>query len=289
MAIFPPVDTKNATSVAVFVTQKFKRLHPEAETEWLARLFHEVEAFFLGRHPDYGAADLRYHDLEHTLQATTCLTLLLEGRHNTAVAPRLSARQFELAIAAVLLHDTGYLKLRSDKTGTGAKYTSYHVLRSCVFAAAYLPTLGANDLEIDAVLGAISCTGPTREISHVQFREPSGRIIGNALATADYLGQMAAADYPDKLESLFEEFRESDDFLHMPPARRVFKSASDLINRTPAFWQKFVLRKLEIDCQSMFRFLAQPYPDGPNAYLDAVEKNITEIQRRTANPTIGVS
>jgi hypothetical protein len=222
------------------------------------------------------------------LQATACLTLILEGRQAAGVSPPLTARNFELAISAVLLHDTGYLKLRSDKLGTGAKYTSYHVLRSCAFAAAYLPTLGANDLEVEVVIGAISCTGPSKEINHVQFREPIGRVIGSALATADYLGQMAAADYPAKLESLFNEFRESDDFLHVPPARRVFKSAADLMARTPAFWAKFVWRKLEVDCQSMFQFLAVPYPDGANPYLEAVEKNIAEISRCASQPPIGV-
>jgi len=289
MAIFPPVDTKDATDVAAFVTQAFRRMFPGSSVDWLAALFREVPAFFAGQHPDYAAADLRYHDLEHTLQATACLTLLLEGRHQSEVLPRLGTRHFELAMAAVLLHDTGYLKLRSDKVGTGAKYTFYHVLRSCAFAASYLPTLGANDLEIDVVLGAISCTGPTKELNHVHFREPIGRMIGNALATADYLGQMAAPDYPDRLEGLFSEFQESDEFLHVPPARRAFKSAADLILRTPAFWRKFVLRKLEVDCQAMFRFLAHPYPNGSNPYLQAVENNIAEISRRAAHPAIGVS
>ena len=49
--------------------------------------------------------------------------------------PKLNPRLFELAVAAVLLHDSGYLKLRSDNVGTGAKYTYCHVLRSCSFAA----------------------------------------------------------------------------------------------------------------------------------------------------------
>jgi hypothetical protein len=289
MAFFPPVDTKDATCVASFVTEKFSRMYPGAELAWLNKLFGDVQAFFEGKHPDYAAADLRYHDFEHTLQATACLTLLLEGRHASGVTPRLAVREFEMAISAVLLHDTGYLKLRSDKLGTGAKYTSYHVLRSCAFAASYLPTIGANDLEVEVVIGAISCTGPSKEINHVQFREPIGRVIGSALATADYLGQMAAADYPAKLESLFNEFRESDDFLHIPASRRVFNSAAELMARTPAFWEKFVSRKLEVDCQAMFRFLATPYPNGANPYLQAVEKNIAEIVRLTAaQPPIGV-
>jgi len=280
--MLPPVDSKNAGAVARYVEGTFATLYPGASLAWLKTLFTDIERLFLGRHPDYAPVDLGYHDLEHTLQACICITHLLEGRHLAKVEPRIDARHFELAVSAVLLHDAGYLKLRSDNVGTGAKYTFCHVLRSCAFAASYLPTLGANDYEVESVLGAINCTGPTKEISRLHFRDPIERIIGCALATSDYLAQMAAADYPDELDTLFNEFQESDDFIHLPANRRAFKSAEDLKLRTPIFWQKFVKPKLESDFQAMYRFLARPYPHGPNPYLDAVEKNIAKIKRRSA-------
>lgn len=280
--MFPPVDTKDASAVAAFVRKKFSSMYPHASLVWLESIIRDVVALYSGKHPEYAAIDIGYHDLEHTLQATVCLTLILEGRHIARVEPNLTPRQFELALSAVLLHDAGYLKLRSDTSGTCAKYTFCHVLRSCAFAAAYLPALGANDYEVEAVLGAINCTGPTKQVSRLYFREPVERIIGCALATADYLGQMAADDYPDELEILFHEFEESDDFIHLPPARRAFKSSADLVERTPLFWVKFVQPKLESDFQALYRFLARPYPHGPNPYLEAVEKNIAKIKRRAA-------
>jgi hypothetical protein len=278
--MFPPVDTKSATAVESFVEGKFAAMFAGASLTWLRRIFRDIEILFVGRHPDYAAVDLRYHDLEHTLQATVCITLLLEGRHAADVEPKVDARQFELALSAVLLHDSGYLKLRSDNIGTGAKYTFCHVLRSCAFTASYLPTLGATDIEVEAVLTAINCTGPTKEISRLHFRDPVERIIGCALATADYLGQMAAVDYPDELEILFEEFRESDDFIHLPASRRAFRTAAELIESTPDFWRNLVLPKLESDFQAVYRFLARPYPHGPNPYLDAVERNMVKIRKR---------
>lgn len=280
LARFPLVETKDPRAIAAVTEEKFAAMYPGARATWLRRLFRDVEDLFGGRHPDYGAVDLRYHDFEHTLQATLCLVLLLEGRHAAGATPALNARQFELAVASVLLHDSGYLKLRSDAVGTGAKYTFCHVLRSCAFAATYLPTLGANDHEVEAVLGAINCTGPTKEISRLYFREPYEKIMGCSLATADFLGQMAAADYPDELEILFHEFQESDNFIHLPPARRVFKSCQELKERTPLFWSKLVHPKLEGDYQAVYRFLAHPYPHGRNLYLEAVEKNMATIQQR---------
>jgi hypothetical protein len=278
--MFPPVDTKNAPAVAAFTGRKFAGMYPGADLVWLQTMFQDIENLFTGRHPEYAPIDLRYHDLEHTLQATVCLVLVLEGRHGAGVEPRLNARQFELGLSAVLLHDAGYMRLRSDTVGTGAKYTFCHVLRSCAFAASYLPNLGANDYEVEGVLGAINCTGPTKEISRLRFREPFERVIGCALATADFLGQMAATDYPDELGILFDEFQESDDFIHLPPSRRAFMTAEDLVERTPVFWKEFVQPKLEGDFQAVYRFLARPYPHGPNPYLVAVEKNIAKIKRR---------
>lgn len=280
--LFPRVDTKNPVAVAALVRETFARLFPGNATAWFERIFDDVETLFAGRHPDYAPVDLRYHDLEHTLQATVCLTLLLEGCQASGDEPRITARQFELATASVLLHDAGYLKLRSDTAGTGAKYTFCHVLRSCSFAASYLPALGATEPEVGGVLGAINCTGPTKEISRLHFRDPVERFIGCALATADYLGQMAAPDYPDELEILFNEFVESDNYVHLPAERRMFKSAADLIARTPAFWRKLVLPKLERDFEGVYRYLAAPYPNGHNAYLDAVERNIAIIEARAA-------
>lgn len=281
-AAFPPVDTKDAAAVQALVEAKFAAMYPGASLSWLQTLFRDIDGLFCGRHPDYSPVDLKYHDLEHTLQATVCLTLMLEGRHLAGVEPVVGARHFELALSAILLHDAGYLRLRSDVVGTGAKYTFCHVLRSCAFAASYLPGLGANDHEVEAVLGAISCTGPSKDISRLYFREPVERIIGCAVTTADYLGQMAASDYPDELDILYLEFKESDDFVHLAPARRAFKSVQHLKEQTPLFWKKFVKRKLESDFLAVYRFLASPYPHGPNPYLDAVERNIAKIERRNA-------
>jgi len=274
------INTKDPIAVAAHVKARFKAMHPQANTRFLGRLFKDITAIFSGDHPDYQANDLRYHDFEHTLQATVCLVALLEGRHRAGTEPRLSPRQTELAIASALLHDSGYQRHRSDKSGTGAKYTFMHVLRSCSFAATYLPTLGVTLSEISGVLGAIRCTGPTSKINELTFQNPTERFIGCALATADYLGQMAAADYPDELGYLYAEFKESYDYFNVSSKDRVFKSAAALRQNTPAFWRKLVLPKLEKDFENVYRYLASPYPHGANPYIQAVEANIAKIERR---------
>lgn len=124
--------------------------------------------------------------------------------------------------------------------------------------------------------------GPNSEIGRLRFRDPVGRVVGCALGTADYLGQLSDPEYRDKLGELYREFRESDDFSNVPQERRVFGSENDLVLRTPGFWENFVKPKLEKDFQRVYRYLARPFPSGKNDYLEAVEANLARIDRRVA-------
>ena len=277
--MIPPVDTKDPVAVARFVRQKQAEIYGKGKSRWLDRVYKHVTGMFSGQHPDYAAIDLHYHDFEHTLQATVCLVLILEGRHRARSLPRLKVRQFELAVAAILLHDIGYLHLRSDRSGTGAKYTFIHELRSNAYAASYLPTLGTTEQEVAIVVAAISSTGPKSNIRRIEFSDEIARFIACAVTTADYLAQMAAPDYLEQLPSLHAEFQESYDFFGTPKAKRYSKSAHDLIRRTPQFWNKLVLPKLKRDFEGVYHFLASPYPLGANPYLDAIEANLAKLKR----------
>jgi hypothetical protein len=276
------INTTSAPAIAAAAQAAFRKMFPRASTGIIDRLFFDVRRMFTGHYLDYQAADLYYHNFEHTLQAALCFVHLLRGRHGTRAQPRLTPRQAELGLASVLMHDTGYLKLRSDRAGTGAKYTHVHVLRSCAFAATYLPTVGVTPHELKGVLGAIRCTGPNSRIKQIHFNSRIEELVGCALATADYLAQMAAPDYPDKLEVLFNEFHEADAFANMPPGQREYKSSDQLVAQTPAFWRKTVLPLLKTEYQGLYRFFAHPYPHGPNPYLLAVERNIETVKARIA-------
>src|SRR5215203_3033328 len=132
--MFPPVVTKDPTAVEVEVQAAFVNLFPTGDRLFVPQVFGWAIECFTGKYRDYQPIDAQYHDFEHTLQGTLCLARLLWGRHEAGVEPRVSQKQFELSILAILFHDTGYLKKRSDEQGTGAKYTYTHVGRSADFA-----------------------------------------------------------------------------------------------------------------------------------------------------------
>ncbi len=276
----PPhaINTKDPAAVCAHARTVFAELGWAASTPFVERLFREVTRFFEGRHPDYLAIDMQYHSYEHTLQATVCLVDIVRGRQRAGASPSLTRRDAELALAAVLLHDTGYLKRKDDIEGTGAKYTLVHEHRSCDFASEYLPAIGATPDEIEDICAGIRCTGPRNRIGVQVFRRPEAKLVACILVTADYLAQMSAPGYPDKLLILFREFEEAFDHDGIPAEKRPYQSGQELLRKTPDFWHKVVQPMLETDAQGQVNFLS--ITGQPNPYLDAVEANVAEIQRR---------
>lgn len=282
--MFSPVDTRSPAAVEQAVAALYRELFPQGNAQFVAEVFQWTVDCFEGRYAEFQAIDARYHDFEHTLQGTLCMARLLAGRRRSGVQPGLNQRQVELGLAGILLHDTGYLKVRNDREGTGAKYTLTHVNRSCEFAARLLGEKGFRADEISAVQQMIRCTGVNVDLATIPFASEAIRTTGFALGTADLLGQMAAADYVDKLPVLFAEFEECARFnAGRSAAVGTFASAEELMRKTPAFWEHYVLPKLERDFAAVYHFLNDPWPDGPNWYLQRIAENIERLKRQLVN------
>jgi hypothetical protein len=278
--MFHPVDTQVPGEVEAQVQSLYLKLFPNAERAFVPRSFAWFMECFEGRFDDYQPIDALYHDVEHTLQGTLCLARLLYNRHRAQAAPELTERMFQLAILAILFHDTGYLKKRGDTEGTGAKYTPIHVGRSAAFAREFLLKKSFPDTEIRIIQNLISCTGINADVQSIPFGNDLERTLGYALTTADLLGQMAATDYVDKLPVLYQEFAEAARYDGESKAPRyVFKSPEDLMRNTPAFWENYVLPRINNDFRQLYRFLSDPYPDGPNVYLEKIEANISRLRQ----------
>jgi len=282
--MYPQVDTKNPAAVEKEVQAVYRAMFPQGNASFVPTAFGWVKDCFAGGYKDYQASDARYHDLEHTLQGTLCMARLLHGRHLADARPTITQRMFELGLLAILLHDTGYLKKKNDTGGTGAKYTFTHVTRSVGFAEEFLAEKGLPIKEILSVQNMIRCTGVNADLTRIPFQGELEKIIGFALGTADLLGQMAAEDYVDKLPILYSEFAEAvrytKDRSHFIAA---FSSAADLMQRTPMFWDKYVQRKMERDFGGLYRFLNDPYPSGPNSYLERIEANMARLREKSVS------
>jgi hypothetical protein len=272
------VNTENPTAVAEALKAIFAVSGGEGSFFLIERAVDGVSKMFGGEYPGYQAIDMEYHDLDHTLQVTLCMAHLLEGRGKTPDKPVLGIRDRELAIVAALIHDTGFLKEAGDDTGTGAKYTFVHEKRSCAFARKYLPELGFTKPEVEDICSAVMCTGPRNSISNVSFQRDEARVIALLLVTSDYLAQMSAADYLEKLPRLYLEFVEAFERDGVPPEMRPYQSLKQLMEMTSEFWKNFVLPLLDGEAEGVYRYLT---PEGmPNPYIDAVEQNLAVLERR---------
>jgi hypothetical protein len=98
------------------------------------------------------------------------------------------------------------------------------------------------------------------------------------LVTADYLAQMSADDYLDKLPKLFLEFEEAFEDGGIPVEERPYKSLRELLEKSPGFWYNYVRPLLETEAGGAYRYLA--VGDQPNSYLDAVEANMVKLKKR---------
>jgi hypothetical protein len=96
---------------------------------------------------------------------------------------------------------------------------------------------------------------------------------------------MSARDYVDKLPVLYLEFAEAARLDEKQPSRIAsFASAEELMRNTPMFWEKYVLPKINSDFGKAYVFLNDPYPNGPNPYLQRVEENLARLRQKLAAP-----
>jgi len=278
------VDTKDLQAVRRVVAEIYRELFPSGHGDFVQNAFQWATDAFGGKYSDFQKIDAKYHDLEHTMQGTLAFSRLLRGYHRGRATPSLTQRAFELGLLAILLHDTGYLKRQSDTEGTGAKYTLVHVSRSADFAAVLLTEKGFTPAEIKSVQNMIRCTGVNADLASIPFSSDLERVVGYALATADLVGQMAAPDYIEKLEILYQEFEESNRYAGKPKGPGMFQSAAELRSRTPQFWESYVRPKIDKDFRGLYRFLEDPV--GRNPYISRIEANIARLQQ---NPRTAVA
>ncbi|HEY3761044.1 MAG TPA: hypothetical protein VGN23_04795 [Verrucomicrobiae bacterium] len=271
--------TNDPAAVAEEVQAVYLLMFPDGDAQFIPKSFQWTTDVFTGRYPGYQAVDAHYHDLEHTLQGTLCMARILRGRFLAKPSLTLPRRVVELGILAILLHDTGYLKKTGDAGGTGAKYTAVHVARSADFAAELLGENKFDAREIASVQNMICCTGVDALLKVIPFQSDAERIIGLCLGAADLLGQMAADDYIEKLPVLYSEFSEAiRSSIQKNNVVSMFSSARDLLNKTPDFWEHYVKTKLDRDFGGQHRYLNDPFPAGPNLYMEKIEANVRKLR-----------
>jgi hypothetical protein len=206
--LFYLIDTGDAECVLREVRHIISLIHPDYDFHSLDHVFRDIQMLYNGLYPGYNKCNTEYHDLKHTLDVLLTLArlmhgLFLEGR-------TFSKRVIELGLLGALMHDTGYIQTEDDSEGTGAKYTKVHVERSIEFTKKYCAA--NNFLKIDSHMccNIVAATHQSLEHSDIPFESDEERLMGKALYSSDFLGQMADRYYVEKLLFLYNEFVEGD-------------------------------------------------------------------------------
>jgi hypothetical protein len=288
VALLPPSMNHDQDPLTMFhpqihraTTELVHRVVQEAFGEEQTILFSNLLKFsfdlYHGNTLWFQACDTAFHDFDHTMQATAAAADLLAAHRKKPVIAVLSQRDWELTIAAMILHDSGYLKRRDDVEGSGAKYSSIHVGRSCFHAWDILPPFGFSRDELRQIQNAICATGISVRMNELPFRDSREWLIGAIVATGDMLGQMAAEDYPERLASLYLEFREASAFSRLQMASfATHKSLLELLEGTEKFYHGYVMHVLDHEWKAVYRLLDDSH--GCNPYIDRIRTNIARVK-----------
>ncbi len=270
-----------------FVKNTFTSHFLGKSTIFLEQAFERIQDLFEGRYPGYQHSDTAYHDFKHTCEATVAVVRILDGHIKSGKFPAVSSRDFELIIAAISLHDTGFIKQVGDNEGTGAKYTLTHVKRSQKVAANFLPEFGLTVDEITFIQLLIDCTGVKIDVDNLPFYKDQERFLGRVLGTGDILGQMAAPDYPERLSRLYEEFKEAAAYSKDSGSWiDNYHNAEDLMRKTRDFYEVYVKQLLETQWGGVHRALLHHFSDGKNHYLQSIEANLDHIEQKVQTTAI---
>lgn len=278
------VQVSNPGAVRDAVHALFGEAFPSTSFDKLWLAFYDFERLFTGRFPEYKGCDTTYHDVQHTLDMTLALARLVAGYERSAEpAEKLGARRAQMAIVTSLFHDAGYIRHRErDKDfNNGAEFTLYHVSRSADFLRRYLPEIGlAQDVAIASII--VHFTGYELDLDSIELDDPRDVICGHLIGTADLMAQMADRCYLEKCrDRLYKEFVVGGVAVESaePGEYMVrYKSGTDLLKKTPMFYQQVMRDRLHRKFNSVYRYIEVLY-DGRNPYIDAIRKNITHLVR----------
>lgn len=279
-----PTDVRNA------VHGIFRQAFPGSAFDVLWIAFHDFERLFRGNLEDYVGCDTVYHDIQHTLDMTLAMARLLAGYEKTAApADRLGFDRAVVGLIAALFHDAGYIRRRSEVALlNGAELTGRHVTRSAEFLRSYLPKIGLAG-RADIAAQVVHFTGYEMSLDDIELEDPKDSVMGHLLGTADLLAQMADRCYLEKCrDRLYAEFVLAGVATrHGTGGSGVqYASGIDLLRQTPGFFRLSARERLEHKFNRAYRYM-EVMCEGRNPYFEAIEQNLTHLERVIAQEDWG--
>ncbi len=228
------------------------------------QIYNDTETIFQGDYPGYRASNTKYHDLEHTHSVVLAAVRLMHGA--SVEGHSFSGKNIMIGLLGALFHDIGFIQTDSDLTGSGAKYTVGHEERSINFMKRYLSKKSFSKQDIIDCSHTIMCTILALGINEVPFRSDDIKMLGQVVASADLLAQMADREYLEKLIMLYKEFEEAE----VPG----YGSEMELFKKTEDFYKYVVLKRLSEECGGVSSYMRSHFRDRWDLDRDLYQESI---------------
>lgn len=273
------VNVLSAGEVARAVCEELEMVFPGIRTDILDEAFHVAERLYSGREFGFLPCDTPYHDLRHATSAALTCSRLIAGVNKNPFRLTMDWRQAETAVILSLFHDGGFIRRESEAHLCGASLTSVHVSRSVDLAAEYM--LSTPELcEFANMAELIHFTGYEKPIEWLNASwHGHNRQIGHLVATADLLCQVADREYLEKCrDHLYQEFVDGGLAGPLSQADSVCLSAEELLEKTPAFYDEIILKRLTSDLSDLRSDMSLRFPDH-DPYESAINKNLAFVNQ----------
>ncbi|HOI73574.1 MAG TPA: hypothetical protein PLO63_05435 [Syntrophales bacterium] len=247
-------------------------IDPSFSIKEISHVFQDIIRLFEGNYPGFQACNTEYHDLRHTMEVFLATARLIHGAF--VDGKLLSEKMINIDIISALMHDTGYNQTLDDTSGTGAKYTNDHILRSIDFCNHYFAGHPSFANEWKSFGDILLCTGFTERINEIRFLNQEVETAGKILGTADLLGQMADRLYLEKLLFLYYEFKEA--------GIAGYENEYDLLSKTLQFYH-VTLNRMEYDLGSVYKHMKLHFRVrwgiDSDLYIESINNNIEYLKQ----------
>ncbi len=274
------IDSESPPAVWEEVQKILPLISPDFPLEPVAHAWETAVALYDGRYPGYQACNTLYHDLNHIADVFLAMARLIHGAALTGQT--LSNHKITLGLVAALFHDSGLIQTEDDTEGTGAKYLANHDHRSMELLTKFGRDSGWNEKDIGDGRFLIGCTDLSNDVAAITYPDAEIKQLGQLLAAADLIAQMADRVYLEKLLFLYHEFKEG--------GIGDYASEVDLLEKTVHFYD-FVMQRLA-SIERMINRYARRHFDARwqvdiNLYTEAMLRQMLYLQnalRQSGDP-----
>ncbi|MDP2805873.1 MAG: HD domain-containing protein [Gallionellaceae bacterium] len=265
-------DNDEPLDVWLKASEIVQRISPQFDFSQSRCVFDDVLRLFDGSYPGYLRIQTPYHDLRHTLDIFICSVRMLHGVHLSLT--ELNDEEINLVLISAMLHDIGYAQKPEEPQGSGAQFTKTHVARGIAFMESKSDEWQLPNSWPPCLAAIIQCTNLGHNLSKIEFPSQRIRLLGQIVASADLVGQMADRTYLEKLLFLFLEFKEAE--------FGDYKNTNDLLKKTRSFYN-LIRTTLENALGGICHHLQYHFKDWygveRNFYVESVERNILYLDR----------